>query len=145
MRSLKGIKKRRYKAEEKAAAARRVLAGESVTALSEELGINSRQFYRWAEVYRKEGAVALGRKQGRPGPGYAPPSERDAREQRIVELERLLGRQAAELDFFEQAFRVLNLATPGNDAPGASGSTLSSSGSAPKARSASKPSASSAE
>lgn len=143
MKSLKGIKKRKYKVEEKMAAARRVIAGESVTALSEELGINSRQMYRWAAVYRKEGAAALGRKPGRPGPGYAPPSERDAREERIAELERLLGRQAAELDFFEQAFRALNLATAGNDAPGASGSTRSSSRSARKARSASKRSASS--
>jgi len=145
MRSLKGIKKRRYKVEVKEAAARRVLAGESVTALSEELGIERRQLYRWAETCRKEGAAALGRKQGRPGPGYAPPSGRDAHEQRIADLERLLGRQAAELDFFEQAFRALNLAIPGNDAPGASGSTRSSSGSAPKAHSASKRSASSGE
>jgi hypothetical protein len=87
----------------------------------------------------------LSRKRGRPAPGHEPPPKlpRDRRDERIAELERLLGQQAAELHFFETAFRALNLATPGHDAPGASGSTRPSSRSTPKAGSASKGSASS--
>lgn len=144
-RSKKG-KKGEHTVEYKAAAARRALAGESVLELSRELGVTRGVLYRWRDLYRAEGAAGLSRKPGRPAPGLAPPrADRDPREERIAELERLLGRQAAELDFFEQAFRALNLAPPGHDAPGASGSTRPSSGSAPKARSASKRSASSAE
>jgi transposase-like protein len=129
--------------EFKEAAARRLLAGESGTALSLELGVRRSVLYRWRDAYRAEGVRGLSRPRGRPAPGHGRPPKmpRDRRDERIAELERLLGKQAAELDFFEQAFRALNLATPGNDAPGASGSTTSSSGSAPKARSASKPSA----
>ncbi len=58
---------------------------------------------------------------------------------------RLLGKQAVELDFFERAFRAVNLAIPGRDASGASGSTASSTRSTPKAASASSQDASSDE
>lgn len=143
----KGSKHRKFTVEFKEAAARRLLAGESGTALSGELGVRRNVLYRWRDAYRAEGVKGLSRGRGRPAPGHGPPPKvpRDRRDERIAELERLLGKQAAELDFFEQAFRALNLATPGPDAPGASGSTPSSSGSAPKARSASKPSARSQE
>lgn len=143
----KGSKHRKFTVEFKEAAARRLLAGESGTALSRELKVRRSVLYRWREAYRAEGVGGLSRQRGRPAPGHGPPPKipRDRRDERIAELERLLGKQAAELDFFEQAFRALNLATPGPDAPGASGSTPSSSGSAPKARSASKPSARSPE
>lgn len=138
-------KPRKFTVGFKEAAARRLLAGESGTALSRELDVRRAVLYRWRDAYRAEGVRGLSRKPGRPAPGHSPPPKlpRDPRDQRIAELEQLLGRQAAELDFFEQAFRALNLATPGHDASGASGSTRPSSGSAPKARSASKGSASS--
>lgn len=143
----KGSKHRKFTVEFKEAAARRLLAGESGTALSRELEVRRSVLYRWREAYRAEGVGGLSRQRGRPAPGHGPPPKipRDRRDERIAELERLLGKQAAELDFFGQAFRVLNLATPGPDAPGASGSTPSSSGSAPKAPSASNDSASSDE
>ena len=141
-----GGKPREYAVEFKTAAAQRILAGESVLALSRELGVRRSVLYAWRDVYRREGAAGLSRKRGRPAPGQAPPKPAgDPRDERIRELERLLGQQAAELDFFEQAFGALNLAKPGPDAPGASGSTRPSSGSAPKARSASRDSASSDE
>ena len=143
----KGSKHRKFTVEFKEAATRRLLAGESGTELGRELDVRRNVLYRWRDRYRAEGVKGLSRGRGRPAPGHGPPPKipRDRRDERIAELERLLGKQAAELDFFEQAFRALNLATPGNDAPGASGSTASSSGSAPKARSASKPSARSPE
>ena len=138
---------REFTTEFKEAAARRLLAGESGTKLSRELDVRRSVLYRWRDAYRQEGVGGLSRKRGRPpaGGGKPPSSPRDPRDERIAELERLLGKQAAELDFFEQAFRALNLATPRDDASGASGSTPSSSGSARKAGSASSGSASSDE
>ena len=137
MESLKGRKPREFTVEFKEAAARRLLVGEKGTALSRELEVKRSVLYRWRDAYRSEGVSGLSRRRGRPKPGHSPPPNRprDPRDERIAELERLLGKQAAELDFFEQAFRALPLATPGLDAPGASGSTPSSSRSARKARS----------
>ncbi len=141
MESLKPRKPREFKE----AAARRLLAGQSGTALSRELDVKRSLLYRWRDAYRQEGVNGLSRRRGRPKPGRSAPPKipRDPRDERIAELERLLGKQAAELDFFGQAFRALNLAAPTNDAGGASGSTPSSSRSAPKARSASNTPASS--
>ncbi len=135
----KGKKAREFAVEFKEAAARRLLTGESGTALSRELDVKRNVLYRRRDAYRAEGVAGLSRRRGRPAPGQGPPPKvpRDPRDERIRELEQLLGKQAAELDFFEHAFRALNLETPGPDAPGASGSTPPSSGSAPKARSAS--------
>ena len=134
-----GKKAREFTIEFKEGAARRLLAGESGTALSRELDVKRSVLYRWRDAFRAEGVAGLSRRRGRPAPGHSPPPKipRDRRDERIQDLERLLGKQAAELDFFEQAFRALHLATPGSDALGASGSTPPSSGSAPKAHSAS--------
>lgn len=141
MKSRKQRKNKKHAVASKVAAVRRMEAGESVSELSQELGIARGTLYRWQGVYRAEGEAGLSRNQGPPAPGNAPPAKRDAGEQRIIELERLVGRQAAELDFFETAFGALNLAIPGRGAPGASGSTRPSSRSTPKAGSASKGSA----
>ena len=131
----------------KEAAARRLLSGASGTALSRELDVQRSVLYRWRDAYRAEGLGGLSRQRGRPAPGRrAPPKiPLDPRDQRIAELERLLGKQAAELDFFARALRALNLATPGPDAPIASSSTRSSSRSAPKAPSVSNTPVSSEE
>ena len=145
MESIKPRKPREFTVEFKEAAARRLLAGQSGTALSRELEVKRSVLYRWRDAYRNEGVNGLSRRRGRPKAGRSAPPKIpcDPRDQRIAKLEQLLGKQAAELDFFEQAFRALNLATPANDAPGASGSTPSSSRSARKARSASSTAASS--
>ena len=147
MESLKGRKPRVFSVEFKQGAARRLLAGESPTALSRELAVKRGVLYRWRDAYRSEGVGGLSRRRGRPPAGQGPPPKppRDPRDERILELERLLAKQAAELDFFERALRAVNLATPGLDAPGASGSTPSSRRSTPKALSASNHSASSDE
>lgn len=140
---------REFTIDFKEAAARRLLAGESSTALSRELDIRRSVLYRWRDAYRAEGRAGLGRPRGRPKPGQASPPrpepERDRRDERIAELERLLGRQAAELDFFERAFAAVNRPMPSPAAPSAPGSTTPSSRSAPKARSVSNAPASSDE
>ena len=131
----------------KEAAARRLLSGESGTALSRELDVQRSVLYRWRDALRAEGIGGLSRQRGRPGRGRRPPPNipLDGRDQRIADLERLLGKQTAELDFFARAFRALHLAIPGPDAPIASTSTRSSSRSAPKAPSVSRRPASSEE
>jgi len=140
---------REFTVDFKEAAARRLLAGESSTALSRELDIRRSVLYRWRDAYRAEGRAGLSRPRGRPKPGQAPPPrpapQRDRRDERIAELERLLGRQTAELDFFERAFDALNLPTQRPGALGEPGSTTPSSRSAAKARSASNAPASSDE
>ena len=147
MGSKKPREAREHSIEVKEQAARRLLAGESGTALSRELDIRRSVLYRWRDAYRAEGRAGLSRPRGRPGPGQAPPPKpaHDPRERRIAELERLLGRKSAEIDFLKQAFDVLNLALPASDAADASGSTRSSSGSSTKAGSASNDSARSPE
>ena len=131
----------------KEAAARRLLSGASGTALSRELGIRRSVLYRWRDAFRAEGVGGLSRQRGRPAPGHGPPPKipLDGRDRRIADLERLLGKQTAELDFFTRAFRALNLAIPGPDAPTASTSTRPSSRFAPKAPSVSNTPASSEE
>ena len=93
-------KGREYTLEFKETAARRMLAGESSTALSRELDVQRSLLYRWRDAYRAEGVGGLSRKSGRPPAGSsrrAQPST-DWRDERIAQLERLVGRQAAELD-----------------------------------------------
>lgn len=141
--------RREHPIDFKEAAARRLLAGESSTTLSRELDVRRSVLYRWRDAYRAEGRVGLSRRRGRPKPGHGPPPrrtpQRDPRDERIAELERLLGRQAAELDFFERAFAAVNPPIPSPAAPSAPGSTTPSSRSASKARSASNTPASSDE
>ena len=118
------MSKRVYSREFKLAAVRRLVGGEGASALSRELGVLPRNLYRWLDRFREGGAVAL-RPDGRPtsaelvlrqsgvaiGPPLAgvpppdPPDELDLARARIAELERKIGRQELELDFFQQALR----------------------------------------
>ena len=143
----KARKARKFPLAFKEAAARRLLSGESGTALSRQLDVRRSVLYRWRDALRAEGVAGLSRQRGRPAPGHRPPPNipLDGRDRRIADLERLLGKQAAELDFFARAFRALHLATPGPDAPTASTSTRPSSRSAPKAPSVSNTPVSSEE
>ena len=143
----KARKARKFPLAFKEAAARRLLSGESGTALSRQLDVRRSVLYRWRDALRAEGVAGLSRQRGRPAPGHRPPPNipLDGRDRRIADLERLLGKQTAELDFFARALRALHLAIPGPDAPTASTSTRPSSRSAPKAPSASRRPASSEE
>lgn len=107
-------KHRVFSREFKVEVARRILNGESVSALHHELGIKRSVLYRWRDAYRKEGAAGLSRPRGRP-PGV-PPAARaprasagshgeDAAAQEIAALERKIGRQTLEIDFLQRAFR----------------------------------------
>ena len=100
----------------KLAAVRRVMAGESVRAVAQELGIRRKRLYVWKDRYAELGEAGLAhRRGGRPrkgvpedGKGPDAMSGRGellAARKRIAELERKVGQQELELDFFGEALR----------------------------------------
>ncbi len=105
--------KRRWTREFKLAAVMRMNAAASIKALAEELGVRAELLYDWHRRYRSGGADAL-RAIGRPG-ANAPPLEAPslpsssplagAEQRRIEELERKIGQQQLDLDFFRTALR----------------------------------------
>ena len=113
----------------KISAVKRMLAGENTTALAKELKVRRTILYRWRDSYRKDGAKAF------PGFGGRPPKasrtiagvrqqaadSSAAADKRIAELERKIGQQQVELDFFRRALRQV-----GASGPGAKASTPSS-------------------
>jgi transposase len=58
-----------FRVEFRIAVARRILNGESVSALSNELKIKRAVLYRWRDAYRKHGEAGLNRPKGRPPGG----------------------------------------------------------------------------
>ena len=103
------VEKRVFSWEFKERVARRILAGESVSALHHELAIKRSVLYRWRDAYRKDGVAGLQRAQGRPPGVPNPPRPAGdpgaAAARRIAELERKVGQQALDLDFFRKAFK----------------------------------------
>jgi transposase len=109
-------KQAEYAMELKLAAVRRVLAGESVRAVAEELGIRRKRLYVWKDRYAELGEAGLQRRRGgRPrkeasaarsvSETTAGRGELLAARKRIAELERKVGQQELELDFFGEALR----------------------------------------
>ena len=66
-------KNRAFSLEFKESVAQRILNGESVSALHQELQIKRSILYRWRDAYQKEGAAGLQRRVGRPPGGQNPP------------------------------------------------------------------------
>jgi len=127
---------RKFSREFKLEAVRRILAGEPIRALSEELTVLRKDLYSWRKLFRAGGAEAL-RPLGRPkGDGVVAPRVKErARDvaagdpgapERIAELERKIGQQQIELDFFRQALRGVKEARRPNTGPGVPGFTRSS-------------------
>jgi transposase len=105
-----------YAMELKLAAVRRVRAGESVRAAEEELGIRRKRLYVWKDRYAELGEAGLQRRRGgRPRKEALTAMDGSevklgrgellAARKRIAELERKVGQQELELDFFEEALR----------------------------------------
>jgi transposase len=98
--------------ELKRRAVERVAAGEAASAVAADLRINRQRIYEWQEQVRHGGLEAL-RGPGRPRKGAldGPPlrsailNEGAAARRRIAELERKIGEQQGDLDFFRQALR----------------------------------------
>lgn len=107
----------------------RVDAGEPVAVVAKEAGIRRKLLYDWRDAFRRFGEAGLNRKRGpkpgprrvKPEPGPAAPGgagELAQARARLAALERKVGQQEIELDFFRRALRALggeadaNAATP---------------------------------
>jgi transposase len=141
-----GESKRLFSRAYKLAALARMEAGENVSALARELGVRRKYLYQWRERFRAGGAIAL-RSRGRPSkaevlamragvdslpavsptmPAPRPADELSKAQRRIGELERKVGQQQVDLDFFQRALRHVREAGRPTGAPGATPSTRSS-------------------
>lgn len=111
--------RRRFTREFKLAALARFEEAGDVHALARELGIRRELLYKWHAKYEAGGASAL-TTTGRPRAVVMPEAERievgdgaDLARRRIAELERKVGQQSIELDFFREALRqVKDLSQP---------------------------------
>ena len=108
-----------FSREFKLAIIRRMLAGEDVSALARELKVSRKDLYVWRDRFLAGGPEAL-RGRGRPrkaeaaglaarvrpaAPAKTPRAELKRARDQIAELERKVGQQQLELDFFRQALR----------------------------------------
>lgn len=106
----------------------RIAGGETIAALSAALGIRRQVIYRWREAFRDGGAPAP---RGRPskaavlarGLAAEEQGELAATRRRVAELERKVGQQALELDFFRQALRRIEASRPSSNGLGATTSS----------------------
>ncbi len=134
-------KHRVFNREFKIGIVRRVLAGESAGALARELKVSRKDLYAWRDRFLAGGPQAL-RGRGRPrkaeavglamsaARAQAPPetaeAELEAARARIAELERKIGQQQVDLDFFRHALRQVREARRPSAEAGVTESTRSS-------------------
>lgn len=107
--------------EFKLAAIARMEAGANTAELAAELGVGRGMLLRWRRRYEAGGAAALkfpGERAGVAPPLYPPVATADAAvgdlalaRRRIAELERKVGQQQLDLDFFREALRHVEAPT----------------------------------
>jgi transposase-like protein len=125
-------KSRVFSPEVKLSVVKRMLGGEETRDLARELKVSRTFLYRWKDIYRKYGANGFRRRRGRPaassvgGARSADMSELAAAKQRVAELERKIGQQQVELDFFQRALRQIEAKRQPGNGLGAKTSTPSS-------------------
>jgi transposase len=102
----------------KLAAIKRLEAGEAVLPLARKLGVSRKVLHDWRKAWKLHGPAGLNRKRG-PKPGsrklrpLAEPSAKGSSGElaqaraKIAELERKVGQQALDIDFFHKALRAL--------------------------------------
>jgi transposase len=129
-------KRRIFELAFKLSIVQRVMAGESASAIFRELQIRRSTLSQWCAHFRRGGPEGL-RRAGRPhkisGAVQLDPAAKAMRvkdlaaaRKRITELERKIGQQQVELDFFQKALRQVGQARRPNDGPGVPASTPSS-------------------
>jgi transposase len=96
--------RRHFSREFKVSAVRRVLAGESRTRVARELDIGVELLWRWQRRVVEKGEEHLHEIGERESDGIAVRSENEA-QQRIGDLERLVGQQQLEIRFLGKALR----------------------------------------
>ena len=126
-------RRRRFTREYKLWVVGRMEAGEGATALSDELKIKRELLCDWRRAFRLGGAQAL-RPVGRPterevlaaASERGPPTTLADAHRQIAELERKVGQQQVDLDFFTGALRRVEELRRLNPQPGATASSLKS-------------------
>jgi transposase len=104
----------------KLAAIKRLETGEAVLPLARKLGVSRKLLHDWRKAWKLHGPAGLNRKRGpKPGPRKLRPLAEPAKgsigelaqaRARIAELERKVGQQALDIDFFHKALRALEAA-----------------------------------
>src|SRR6202051_4421310 len=105
----------------KMAAIKRLEAGEAVLPLARELGVSRKLLHDWRKAGDLHGPAGLNRKRApKPGPRKLRPLAEPAAKGssgelakarvKIAELERKIGQQALDIDFFHKALRALDAA-----------------------------------
>ena len=118
-------------------AVERLEAGERASALAIELNLNRTIVYHWRDRFRANGAEALTSKRGRPRTPevLAAESLRASRAKanglaqaraQISELERKVGQQQLDLDFFKGALQHIEDSRPPSDELGVTASSPTS-------------------
>ena len=130
---------RKFSIEFKAGLLERVERGERVRAVAREAGVARQLIEDWRKAFRAYGLAGLNRKRGRKPGWRAPPSAFPATDEpacadagppaagnadelaqtraRIAELERVIGRQQADLHFFREALRLWDATSRSDGAP----------------------------
>ena len=127
---------RSFSREFKLRAVQRMEAGENVSALARELTVKRVILYRWRDAYRLGGVEAL-RLKGRPSKAEAVAlaaargtagKANDLAEARwqIEQLQKKVGQQQLDLDFFKQALRRIEASPQPSDGPGVTASSPTS-------------------
>lgn len=106
-----------FSGEFKRAAVERAMAGERIAAIAAELCVRRKLIYEWKDRFAQLGEAGLEQQRGRPRQQAEPQSaeaqvgrgELLAARKRIAELERKVGQQELELDFFGEALRRIGV------------------------------------
>ncbi len=125
-------RKRRWSSEFKQAAVARMDAAERIGDLAAELGMRRELLFRWRRAVELGGVAAL-RPPGRSSkptrrpeivaPAVTVPADLATARQRIEQLERKIGQQQLDLDFFRAALRQVREPQPMRAVPGETTST----------------------
>jgi len=128
-----GKSPRQFSSPFKEAAVRRLEDGEKVAAVAAAIGVRRKLLYQWRDAWRAMGSAGFNRKRGRKpgwkaaeagaadapssGPDAAAPAAPASQElrkvqARIGELERVIGRQQADLHFFSRSLAALGRDEP---------------------------------
>ena len=124
-------KRRSFTRDYKLSVLARMAETSNIVGLAEELGLERKLLYCWRAKCEAGGTENL-RRAGRPSRASSaersvpdePPAQTPAEaQQRVAELERTIGRQQMELDFFRAALRHVRGRRRSNGTPGAKAST----------------------
>ncbi|HEY2873852.1 MAG TPA: transposase [Reyranella sp.] len=128
-------KHRHFTEEQKRAAVARVVKGEAVSTVARAIGADRKRLYEWRSRYQSAGAAGL-RGVDRPRKAEAlgararwwdgAPDELVAARRQVAELQRKIGEQQVDLDFFRKALRHIEETRRAQGAPGGAASTKSS-------------------